>query len=192
MKKLVQQLNSAHPNLRADIARRLLIACEDPEEHVKTIAIEYVFPLCESKQLIVMEFRLWPQTRLSVQADDVKDFLKDIIKTEQIVREAATQALPKLLENTHRPLVPFILSDLFEIYAKNNKVCSVYHNCKALRMNDFFSFHHRLSINSDDNFKLNLSILGNLVLVLLDVYFIWQHWSGIMSKICLNFMFQQH
>lgn len=73
-----------------------------------------------------MESRLWPQTRLSVQADDVKDFLKDIVKTERIVREAATQALAKLLETTHGQLVPFILTDLFDIYAKNNKVRSVH------------------------------------------------------------------
>jgi len=38
---LVKQLNTAHPNLEADIARRLLIACDDPEERVKTIATEY-------------------------------------------------------------------------------------------------------------------------------------------------------
>jgi hypothetical protein len=38
---LVKQLNTAHPNLEADIARRLLIACEDHEERVKNIAIEY-------------------------------------------------------------------------------------------------------------------------------------------------------
>jgi hypothetical protein len=37
---LVTQLNTAHPHLEADIARRLLIACEDLEERVKTIAIE--------------------------------------------------------------------------------------------------------------------------------------------------------
>jgi hypothetical protein len=41
LKKLVKQLNTAHPNLEADIARRLLITCEDSEEHVKNIAIEY-------------------------------------------------------------------------------------------------------------------------------------------------------
>ena len=38
---MVTQLCSAHPSLQADIARRLLIACEDSEERVKNIAIEY-------------------------------------------------------------------------------------------------------------------------------------------------------
>jgi Zn-dependent peptidase ImmA (M78 family) len=38
---LVNQLHNAHPSIEADIARRLLIACEDSEERVKTIAIEY-------------------------------------------------------------------------------------------------------------------------------------------------------
>jgi hypothetical protein len=69
-----------------------------------------------------MEFRLWPQTQLSVKAENVKDFLLDIVKTQPAVREAATIALPKLLETTHKQLIPFILSDLFDIYAKNNKV----------------------------------------------------------------------
>jgi hypothetical protein len=40
LKKLAKQLNTAHPNLQADVARRLLIVCEDPEEHVKNIAVE--------------------------------------------------------------------------------------------------------------------------------------------------------
>ncbi len=38
---MVNQLHDAHPYIEADIARRLLIACEDSEERVKTIAIEY-------------------------------------------------------------------------------------------------------------------------------------------------------
>jgi hypothetical protein len=38
---LVTQLHKAHPLLEDDIARRLLIVCEDLEEHVKNIAIEY-------------------------------------------------------------------------------------------------------------------------------------------------------
>ncbi len=38
---MVNQLHNAHPSIEADIARRLLIACEDSEERVKTIAIEY-------------------------------------------------------------------------------------------------------------------------------------------------------
>ncbi|CAF1278175.1 unnamed protein product [Adineta ricciae] len=105
LKKLVTQLRSAHPSLQADIARRLLIACEDSEERVKNIAIE-----------------LWPQAKLSVKAEDVKDFLKDIVHPDPAVREPATCALPKLLETTHRQLVPFILNDLFEIYTKNNKL----------------------------------------------------------------------
>jgi len=40
LKKLVSRLKGAHPALEADIARRLLIVCEDPEERVKNIAIE--------------------------------------------------------------------------------------------------------------------------------------------------------
>ncbi len=52
----------------------------------------------------------------------MKDFLKDIVNPEISVRGPATRALPKLLETSHRQLIPFILSDLFEIYAKNNKV----------------------------------------------------------------------
>ena len=52
----------------------------------------------------------------------MKDFLKDIVHREVAVREPATQALPKLLETSHPTLVPFILSDLFDIYNKNNKV----------------------------------------------------------------------
>ncbi|UJR36911.1 hypothetical protein I4U23_029624 [Adineta vaga] len=107
LKKLVTQLNTAHPDLQADIARRLLIACEDLEERVKNIAIE-----------------LWPQTKLSVKADNVKDFLKDIVHPDLTVREPATCALPKLLETSHRQLVPFILHDLFDIYMKNNKLPS--------------------------------------------------------------------
>jgi hypothetical protein len=42
-----------------------------------------------------------------------------------IVREPATHALPKLLETSHKQLIPFILSDLFDIYTRNNKVCFV-------------------------------------------------------------------
>lgn len=38
------------------------------------------------------------------------------------VRDPATHALPKLLEKSYPQLVPFILSDLFDIYTKNNKV----------------------------------------------------------------------
>ncbi|CAF4402543.1 unnamed protein product, partial [Rotaria magnacalcarata] len=41
LKKLVTRLHKIHPTLEADIARRLLIVCEDPEEHVKKIATEY-------------------------------------------------------------------------------------------------------------------------------------------------------
>lgn len=40
MRKLVTRLSTGHPLIEADIARRLLIACEDPEEHVKNIATE--------------------------------------------------------------------------------------------------------------------------------------------------------
>jgi hypothetical protein len=57
-----------------------------------------------------------------VKSENVKDFLKDIVNHEISVREPATCALPKLLETSHRQLVPFILSDLFDIYTKNNKV----------------------------------------------------------------------
>ena len=128
------------------------------------------------ENLTLRSFRLWPQTRLSVQADDVKDFLKDIVKTERIVRESATQALPKLLESKHRQLVPFILTDLFDIYAKNNKVCSDENLFEHLfPIDSFFSFHHRLSINSDDNCKRNRLIPGNHVLVSRPVYSIWHH-----------------
>ncbi|CAF2549669.1 unnamed protein product [Rotaria sp. Silwood2] len=105
LKKLVNQLHTSHPILEADIARRLLITCEDSEEHVKNIAIE-----------------LWPQTKLSIKSENVKDFLKDIVHRNYFVREPATHALPKLLENTYPQLVPFILSDLFDIYTKNNKI----------------------------------------------------------------------
>ncbi|CAF1165471.1 unnamed protein product [Adineta steineri] len=105
LKKLVTQLNTAHPTLQADIARRLLIACEDLEERVKTIATE-----------------LWPQTKLVVKAENVKDFLKDIVHPSMPVREPATIALPKLLETSHPQLIPFILNDLFDIYTKNNKL----------------------------------------------------------------------
>ncbi|CAF3563233.1 unnamed protein product [Rotaria sp. Silwood1] len=105
LKKLVNQLHTSHSTLEADIARRLLIACEDPEERVKNIALE-----------------LWPQTKLSVKSENVKDFLKDIVHEEYFVREPATHALPKLLETSYPQLVPFILSDLFDIYTKNNKL----------------------------------------------------------------------
>lgn len=71
---------------------------------------------------------LWPQTKLSIKSDNVKDFLKDIVHTSVCVREPATVALPKLLEKVYPELVPFILSDLFDIYAKNNKVC--FDDCK--------------------------------------------------------------
>ena len=71
---------------------------------------------------MIIKSRLWPQTQLSIRSENVKDFLKDIVKTEPSVREAATHALPKLLETTHQQLIPFILTDLFDIYAKNNKV----------------------------------------------------------------------
>ncbi len=59
-----------------------------------------------------------------MKSENVKDFLQDIVKTEPSVRAAATNALPKLLETTHKQLIPFILTDLFDIYAKNNKVRS--------------------------------------------------------------------
>lgn len=72
---------------------------------------------------MILNYRLWPQTQLVVQSENVRDFLKDIVKTEISIREPATVALSKLLETNHRDLVPFILSDLFDIYAKNNKVC---------------------------------------------------------------------
>jgi hypothetical protein len=57
-----------------------------------------------------------------VKSENVKDFLQDIVKPGPSVREPATCALPKLLETTHKQLIPFILTDLFDIYAKNNKV----------------------------------------------------------------------
>ncbi len=47
---MVQQLKGAHPKLEADIARRLLIACEDPEERVKNIAVEYVFSISHQQK----------------------------------------------------------------------------------------------------------------------------------------------
>ncbi|CAF2053347.1 unnamed protein product [Rotaria magnacalcarata] len=105
LKKLVTRLHKIHPTLEADIARRLLIVCEDPEEHVKKIATE-----------------LWPQTNLKVKSENVRDFLRDVVHPEYFVREPATHALPKLLEASFPQLVPFILSDLFDIYTKNNKL----------------------------------------------------------------------
>jgi hypothetical protein len=59
-----------------------------------------------------------------VKSDHVKDFLKDIAHEDLFVREPATRALPKLLETTHSQLIPFILTDLIDIYTRNNKVCS--------------------------------------------------------------------
>ncbi|CAF0894416.1 unnamed protein product [Rotaria sordida] len=105
LKKLVNQLHTSHPKLEADVARRLLIACEDLEERVKNIALE-----------------LWPQTKLSVKSENVKDFFKDIVHQDMFVREPATRALPKLLETSYPQLVPFVLSDLIDIYTKNNKL----------------------------------------------------------------------
>jgi hypothetical protein len=64
---------------------------------------------------------LWPQTHLSIESDNVKDFLQDIAHRDVSVREPATRALPKLLEMTHGKLIPFILADLFDIYTKHNK-----------------------------------------------------------------------
>jgi hypothetical protein len=61
-----------------------------------------------------------------VKAENVKDFLRDIVHPDAAVREPATRALPKLLETSHPQLIPFILSDLFDIYAKNNKVCCLF------------------------------------------------------------------
>jgi hypothetical protein len=57
-----------------------------------------------------------------VKSENVKDFLKDIVHPDMSVRDPATHALPKLLETSHPQLVPFILSDLFDIYTRNNKV----------------------------------------------------------------------
>lgn len=66
--------------------------------------------------------RLWPETHLSIEENDVKDFLQDIVHREAAVRDPASRALPKLLQTVHPNSAPFILSDLFDIYAKNNKV----------------------------------------------------------------------
>ncbi len=59
-----------------------------------------------------------------MKSENVRDFLKDIVHLELAVREPATHALPKLLQASYPQLVPFILSDLFDIYARNNKVRS--------------------------------------------------------------------
>jgi len=105
LNKFVGQLNTEHPAIRSQIGRRLWIVCEDPEERVKNVAID-----------------LWPKTHLTIEENDVKDFLDDISNRQFAVRDAATRAFPKLLSEIHRNSIPFVLTDLFEIYTKNNKL----------------------------------------------------------------------
>lgn len=79
------------------------------------------------------------------------------------VRDPATHALPKLLEKSYPQLVPFILSDLFDIYTKNNKV-SVKLLWIQINVGNIYycnSFYHRPLINLDDKLKLKPLIHGN-------------------------------
>ncbi|CAF1354193.1 unnamed protein product, partial [Didymodactylos carnosus] len=102
LKKLVTRLK-LHPKVEHNIARRLYIACEDPEERVQKVASE-----------------LWPECGLNVKYEHVQNFLEDVINIEGAVRDATSRALPKLLQSSYPELVPFILNDLFEIHEKKN------------------------------------------------------------------------
>lgn len=79
----------------------------------------------KKKKKSFFSISLWPKTHLTIEENDVKDFLDDICNRQFAVRDAATRAFPKLLSEIHRNSIPFVLSDLFEIYTKNNKVKSM-------------------------------------------------------------------